>query len=452
MKIIVPFFFGGPVDLFKFKEYIGRYYPDLKFLIKFDRIFLEIKLVEANMKKGRVIITSRVSSSGISLIIIEFDREDIEEVKKDVRKFLLTDFEFKIKNEVKKCSLYSFMIEFFLRIFKLSKLEEAADLVSLSRLDKEILNDSGIEFHPVGKDGLFVGFDTPFVIIFTKKRLSGFKKINMEGKDIYLKTDDFFYIKNKSIEEKLIYFIFSISFYKKYANLSSLLIDELKKDITGLKAGIELKKAIEWEWKQREVERKKMNFLEIVSHYKYTDSYYFTEDFPEELMRFTGIYKYRTIIEKNIDFAKFIMENIDKLIVEKQSQILTSHTRRLEYLLTLFGSLGGVATILAVFFSPTLSLPLKILFIIAVILMPGAIVLFEYLFRRRLRRRGRSIYISSMIKSLKQEKQELEKLLKTVETVYELYGNITGKEIISLYRKLLKQKEYEIEELKKELV
>ncbi|OPX17462.1 hypothetical protein BXT86_06375 [candidate division WOR-3 bacterium 4484_100] len=444
MKIVVPFFCGGPVDISKFKEYISPDYPESSFEIIHNHLTLKVQLVQGKFLDRNFTIEAYISSSGISLIIVELNIWS-EKSYEELEKLFLKNFKFQIGDKVITTSLYGFLIEFFLKIFKLKTLEEAGDLISFSRVKEDVVKNSGINFLFLGKEQLFVGFDLPYIISRQPKIPAGCSEIEIDQDRISVHKGRIFYLRTERIEKKLLFFILVLSFYKKYAGFTAGWMDDLKKDLTGLRTGIGTERAIEWEWEEKILETKRVNFLEVIASFGYVESLYSALDIPEKLNEACRLQRYKEQIDKNINSIEFIIGDIGKIIENRQSRLLTSATRRLEYLLTVLGSIGGVATIIAVFFSSNIPVNLKLISILAVLLIPTGIVLFEYIIRKRLKQRSRIAYVTSRIKNLLKEKSDFEKTVKALKAEKEIYGDETGMNIIKFYEKLIKQKEYEIE-------
>jgi len=449
MKIIVPFSVGGPVDLYKFFEYMRHLCPEGELTTIEDHLILRLLITEGYVKIGKKIgfkINFVLLSNGSGGFIIELDSE-IEEVFKDTEAFLFRDFEFHVKDEKKNTSFYSFMIKFMLYMLRLEKIKRLAKVHALSNLKKEVVSESGIDFLLKGKEDLFLGFGYRTYIMLKKKpEEKEYNSILLNDNRIYFKGERIFYISDDETERKLLLFILIAGFYDRYRNFTALWTQELKKDITTLREGIKIKGAIEWEWEQKELEIKKLNLLDFFTFYRTRDTLYSQLNIPQDLQKLLKIDIYKKNIEENIRAVQFMIEEIGKIVNEKQTGALTAQTKRVEYLLTMLGVLGGLAAILAALFSGNIGIVARVVIVSLLLLMPVGVASLEFFIRRKIRERSRRAYINTRVENLLREKMEIGKILKAFKMGEEISG--AKAEIIEFYQRRIQEIEAEIEDLK----
>jgi len=387
VKLVLPFSIGGSVDLYRFREYISDRYPNGVFEIVEDFLILKLPIAGGEIvAKAEFDISLWLLSSGMGLFIINLS-SNIDEALTQRKRFLYQEWEMAVNNQKMKRSIYSLAIDFLLAVFHLRRLEDARMLYHRSRLKDEV-SSSGIDFLLTGKEELFLGFSYQVYLILRDKIA--------EGRYIFFASSD-------EEERRILFFLLLTTFYNRLVFFTIAWVRGLKKDILNLREGLKVKGTIGWEWARDELEAKRLNFLDFLSYYRYHDCHYSTQDIPSSIMEQLNLKTYIKKIEENIATAQFLIEEIARLVAEKQGQTFTHHTRRLEYLITILGALGGIAAILAAIFGGNISFPLRFL----------------------------AIHLRGI------EREQL--------------SGATASAIVDLYRTMIADKEIEIENLRKEI-
>lgn len=454
MALCLHLFLGGTIDIYKFKGYIEKFYKEIDFITVDDILLLKI-----NIEKGKVDIGENtldfkcyfiLNTSGIGLLIFEFSKI-IDEAIEDIENFLFKNYSFKIKEKEEERSFYSQAIDFFLNIFKLKNIREASSLHGLPDIKNEVKNKSGINFITYGKGKIIPGFSGNFILFFRKPEeiTEDINEFVIGDNKFHLKNRNKFYITDDKTKHKIFLYIIIMGFYHRYLGISTKFIEDLKNDIRNLKKGRKTEKAVSWEWEREELEHKRLNFLDFLSIYKQRESWFSTINISRKLMQKMSITNIKNNLAENLETMEFMMGEISDLVSEKQTETFNYRTRRLEYLITILGGLGGVAAILAAIFGGNISTNIRVLAVLLIILIPAGIVFFEYFIRKRIKKSSHEAYINARINDLENEKQEYVRTLKTLKEEKEINSSSKA-EILQLYENLIEDIKIQIEELQKE--
>lgn len=451
MKIVLGTYTAGQVDLFRFREYMRPFYPESEIVIfEPSHYILKIHIASGKVDIGKSInfsVDVYIHSSCCVIYVMEFD-DKVEPAIKDPYDIFNKSYQFTINNQDIKTSFYAITGEFYVRLRRLKTMQEAmTNWGTISDLKPEVLESSGIDFLICGKDRIlsdFGGILTPVIIEEIPSSTDKLEKMELNEETIFVQDRTVFYATKESSIRKIIFYTILINFYYEQVDQSTIWLQEMQKDITGLKQGLMTKGNIGWEWEIQEFDIKRLNFLEYLPYYRSFDSGFSNLYIPPELKNLFNINDFKVSVNANLNAIQFTITEIDRMVEEKQTASATRRTKNLEYLLTILGGLGGVAAILAALFAGGLKLETRIIAILLLLFIPLGIVLFEYLVRKGIAKRSREVYLNTKINNLIKFKQQSETMLKLFQE--------QGKVPEAFFQLLLarsKRIEKEIEELSK---
>jgi hypothetical protein len=451
MKILVPIFMSGQIDLYRYQEFIRPFYPDSKIIIIDESSYLlKIHIVSGKVLIGKSVNFSAdyyASNSGCSMYAIELN-DRLEDIIKDPYNIMYKSYQFNINNQDISTSLYTITGEFYARTLRQMTFQEAAKMTRISDIKQEVLDNSGIDFILVGKDRILQdigGITTPIIIEELPTNTDKLEKITLKSETIFVQGRTIFYAIKELSHQAIIFYTLIAYFYFEQSDLSVKYLQEMRKDIDGLLQGLQIKGSVGWEWEIQELDVKRLNFLKYLSFFRSFDSTYSNFSMPAELETWYKINTLKSNINVNLDAVQFTMTEIDRIVEEKQAALAGRRSKNLEYILTLFGGLGGVAAILAALFAGGLKLETRIIAILLLLFIPLAIVLFEYLVRKGITKRSRDLYLDAKINNLLKAKQWYEVMLKSTQEQGKTYPD----EYYQFFFARIKRIEEEIEEIDK---
>jgi hypothetical protein len=326
--------------------------------------------------------------------------------------------------------------------------QEAAKMSRIPDIKQEVFDSSGIDFIVCGKDRILQdigGIATPIIIEDVPSDTDKLEKIELKSETIFVQDRTIFYTLKNVSHQELIFHTLIAYFYYEQSDLSVKFLQEMRKDIDGLLQGFKVKGSVGWEWEIQELDIKRLNYLKYLSFFRSFDSIYSNFSMPVELTSWYKINKFKSNINVNLDAVQFTITEIDRIVEEKQAVLASRRSKNLEYILTLFGGLGGVAAILAALFAGGLKLETRITAILLLLFIPLFIVLFECLVRRGVAKRSRNLYIDSKINNLIKAKQWYEGMLKSTQKQTIAYPD----EYMQFFHARIKRIEQEIEDISK---
>lgn len=452
MKFLIPTYIASQIDLFRIQEYMRPFYPDSKIIIlNPSHHILKVHLCSGKFDIGKIVNFSSyvyVHASGCILYTIELD-DKIESIINNRFSVYNKSYQFTINNQDIKTSFNALNAEFYVRLRRLNTIQEAmTKWGSISDLNQEMLDNSGVDFLLFGKDRVlsdFGGIFSSLIIEETPSSTDTLEKIATSEEIIFIQDRTIIYAtKESSISEILLGTILT-NFYYWQTDISTIWLQEMEKDIAGLRHGFMTKGNIGWEWEIQEFDIKRLNFLKYLPYYRSLDNTFLNLNLPPGIRNLFNINDFKTSVNANLNAIQFTITEIDRMVEEKQAASTTRRSKNLEYLITIIGGLGGMAAILAVFFAGGLKLESKIFAILLLILIPISVVIFEFLVRKSVARRSREVYIKTKINNLAKYKQQTENMLKS----YQEQGAAVPEEFSQLLLARLKRTEKEIEELSK---
>jgi hypothetical protein len=451
MKILIPVFIAGQTDLFRFQEYMRPFYPTSEIVSLEENLYLlKIHIVSGKILVGGSInfsVDYYVGSSSCSMHVIEFD-DKLEEAIKNPYDIMYKSYQFTINNQDINTSLYAITGEFYACMFRHMTFQEAAKMSRIPDIKQEVFDSSGIDFIVCGKDRILQdigGIATPIIIEDVPSDTDKLEKIELKSETIFVQDRTIFYTLKNVSHQELIFHTLIAYFYYEQSDLSVKFLQEMRKDIDGLLQGFKVKGSVGWEWEIQELDIKRLNYLKYLSFFRSFDSIYSNFSMPVELTSWYKINKFKSNINVNLDAVQFTITEIDRIVEEKQAVLASRRSKNLEYILTLFGGLGGVAAILAALFAGGLKLETRITAILLLLFIPLFIVLFECLVRRGVAKRSRNLYIDSKINNLIKAKQWYEGMLKSTQKQTIAYPD----EYMQFFHARIKRIEQEIEDISK---
>lgn len=451
MKIFAPAYITGQIDLYRFQEFMRPFYPESEIIIFEESLYL----LKIHIASGKVIIGKSVNftadyysgSAGCSIYVIEFD-DRVEEAIKNPYDIIYKSYQFTINNQDINTSFYAITGEFYAHTFRHKTLQEAMKTMRFSDIKQEVLDSSGTDFILCGKERILIdwgGIASPLIIEEIPSNTDKLEKIELKSETIFVQDRTIFYTLKELSHREIIFYTLIAYFYYEQGDLSIKYLEEMRKDIDGLRQGLQIKGSVGWEWEIQELDIKRLNFLKYLSYYRSFDNIYSNISIPSELESWYKINKFKANINFNLNAIQFTMTEIDRIVEEKQAALATRRSKNLEYLLTILGGLGGVAAILAALFAGGLKLETRIIAILLLLFIPLGIVLFEYLVRQGIAKRSREVYLKTKINNLVKAKQNYGVLLKATQE----QGKAFPEEYYQFFFTRIKRIEEEIESLSK---
>jgi hypothetical protein len=451
MKILVPTYYAGQFDLYRFQEYIRPFYPESEIVIFEQGVYL----LRTHIASGKVILGKSVNfsidsyyhSSGCGISVIEFD-DKVEEAIKDSSDILYKSYQFTINNQDINKTFFTIMVEFYTHTFRHKTFKETMTTMRISDIKQEVIENSGIDFLICGKDRIlsdFGGTSTPIIVEEIPSNTDILKKMEMKRETIFIQDQTIFYTIKEPSYRKIFFYTLIANFYYEQSDLSVKYLQEMRKDIDGLLQGLNIKGSIGWEWEIQEFDKKRLNFLKYLSYYRSFDNVFSDVSIPPELKIWSNIKDLKANVNSNLNAIQFTMTEIDRMVEEKQAASVARRSKNLEYLLTVLGGLGGVGAILAALFAGGLKLETRIIAILLLLFIPLGIVLFEYLVRQGIAKRSRELYLKTKINNLIKSKQSYETILKTLQE----QDTVIPEEFSQIFLARKKRIEEEIENLSK---
>jgi hypothetical protein len=451
MKIFVPAYITGQIDLFRFQEFMRPFYPASEIVLLEESLYL----LKIHIASGKVLIGKSVNfsvdnysdGSGCTIYVIEFD-DRLEEAIKDQSDIFYKSYKFTINNQDISTSFYMITGEFYAHTFRHITFQEAAKMTRISDIKPEVFDSSGTDFILCGKDRILQdlgGIVTPIIIEEVPPNTDKLGKIELKNETIFVQDRTIFYALKELSHREIIFYTLIAYFYYEQSDLSVHYLKEMRKDIDGLLQGLQIKGSVGWEWEIQELDIKRLNYLKYLSYFRSFDNTFSNVSMPLELKSWYKINKLNANINLNLNAIQFTMTEIDRMVEQKQAALATRRSKNLEYLLTMLGGLGGVGAILAALFAGGLKLETRIIAILLLLFIPLFIVLFEYLVRQGIARRSRKVYLNTKINNLIKAKQNYEVLLKATQKQGKAYPD----EYFQFFFTRIKRIEEEIENLSK---
>jgi len=449
MKILIPTYLTGQLDLYRIQEFIRPFYPDSEIIALRD----SLSLLKVHITSGKVLIGKSVNfsidyysaSSGCSAYIFELD-DRLEQAIKDPYDIINKSYQFTINNQDIITSFFVITCEFYTHSLRCKTIQEATGSMRISDIKQEVLDNAGIDYILVGKERILTdwgGITIPLIIAETPSNTDKLERIELNSETIFVQDRTIFYATKELSHREIIFYTLVAYFYFEQSDLSLHYLNEMRKDIDGLLQGLQIKGSVGWEWEIQELDIKRLNFLKYLAYYRSFDNTYSNVSVPPVLEDWYKINKYKGNVNFNLTAIQFTMTEIDRIVEEKQAALASRRSKNLEYMLTILGGLGGVAAILAALFAGGLKLETRIIAILLLFFIPLFVVLFEYLVRQGIANRSRDLYLNTKINNLIKAKKWYEGMLKSAQEQDTVYPD----EYMQFFYARIKRLDDEIENL-----